>query len=360
MTDDLSNAGGTGIFVSKKLSSSIRNDFSCTRVEFEALWIEIETDLHHNLVCGVIYRHPNNNCESFLNYMNHTVESISKENKYCIIMGDFNIDLLNVSHASTEHFLDILETNFFSPHILQPTRITHHSATLIDNIFFNSATHHTISGNIIYDLTDHLPNFLIINKFAMLPKQFKLYKRDYSNFNESAFLEDLDSINWSHEFSDSGNASLMFDQFYSNISTIVDKHIPLKQLSIREIKQLTKPWITKGLQTSIKIKNRFYKKFIKTKSLYYQDKFKYYRNRLNHLLKISKQRYYNEYFTRNHANLKKTWCGIKEIIGFKTGNNNLPSKILSPDNNEITDCHFFSFFANIIYLRIYRKLNSFI
>ena len=39
-----------------------------------------------------------------------------------------------------------------------------------------------ISGNIIYELTDHQPNFLII-KFATLPKGFKLFKRDYSNFN---------------------------------------------------------------------------------------------------------------------------------------------------------------------------------
>ena len=162
--------------------------FSYTRNEFEALWIELETDLHYNLVCGVIYRHPNNNCENFLNYINHTIESIAKENKYCVIMGDFNIDLLNLSHASTEYFLNILETNFFSPHILQPTRITHHSATLIDNVFFNSLIHHTISGNIIYDLTDHLPNFVIINKFTLLPKKFRVCRRDYSKFDELPFF----------------------------------------------------------------------------------------------------------------------------------------------------------------------------
>jgi len=82
----------------------------------------------------------------------------------------------------------------FNLHILQPTRITDHSQTLIDNIFFNSLSHHTISGNIIYDIGDHLPNFLIINKFSALPKQFKISKRDYSNFNEIEFLEDIKAI----------------------------------------------------------------------------------------------------------------------------------------------------------------------
>ena len=72
-------------------------------------------------------------------------------------MGDFNLDLLQVqSHKDPD---DIF--SFFQPLILQPTRITDHSATLIDNIFFNSLEHFTISGNIVYDLTDHLPNFLI-------------------------------------------------------------------------------------------------------------------------------------------------------------------------------------------------------
>ena len=50
------------------------------------------------------------------------------------------------------------------PHILKPTRITGNSAPLIDNIFFNSIKYHTVSGNILTDISDHLPNFLIIDE----------------------------------------------------------------------------------------------------------------------------------------------------------------------------------------------------
>ena len=61
--------------------------------------------------------------------------------------------------------------NFYEPHIIKLTIITYHTATLIDNIFFNSLDFFTISGyrNIIYDLSGHLPNFLIINEITMLP-----------------------------------------------------------------------------------------------------------------------------------------------------------------------------------------------
>ena len=348
----LSNAGGVGIFISKTISCSLRSDISDSQIDFESLWIEIECDLHHNIVCGVIYRHPNSNFENFITCMNDIIEKLNNENKYCIIMGDFNIDLLNSSHPATDEFQNTLETHFFSPHILQPTRITDHSATLIDNIFFNSITHHTISGNIIYDLTDHLPNFLIINRFSALPKKFKITRRDFSNFNETDFLRDIQSIDWTIELSNSQNPSEMSDNFYSILSRTVEKHAPVKQLSIKEIKQLSKPWITAGIRTSINVKNKLYKKYIKKRSSYYYDKFKFYRNKLNHLIKISKKKYYDTYFTSNRSNLKKKWKGIKEIIGFKHGNSNLPSKIITSENVELTNCEsiansFNKFFTNI-------------
>ena len=82
-------------------------------------------------------------------------------------MGDFNLDLLKFeSHQDTDNFLNSLNLFCFQPFILKPTRITDHSSTLIDNIFFNSLDHTTLSGNIVYDLTDHLPNFLIITKIS--------------------------------------------------------------------------------------------------------------------------------------------------------------------------------------------------
>ena len=94
-----------------------------------------------------------------------------------------NINLLNsYANKDTEDFVNTLSSYAFQPHILRPTRITNHSATLIDHIFFNSCEHHTISGNVAYDLTDHLPNFLIINKLTDLPRGYKAqFKRRISH-----------------------------------------------------------------------------------------------------------------------------------------------------------------------------------
>ena len=73
------------------------------------------------------------------------------------------------------------------PHILKLTRITCHTATFIDYIFFNLIDYGTTSGN----LSDHLPNFLIINMLPVLIQKEKKYRRDYSNYNENLFFKQV-------------------------------------------------------------------------------------------------------------------------------------------------------------------------
>ena len=78
-------------------------------------------------------------------------------------MGDFNINLLNFEDCQiTEEFINTVISYGFVPHILRRTRINDHTATSIDNIFFNSNEFVATCGNLVCDLTDHLPNFLII------------------------------------------------------------------------------------------------------------------------------------------------------------------------------------------------------
>ena len=143
-----------------------------------------------------------------------------------------------------------------------------------------------------------------INTFSSLPCNVKIFKRDYSKFDQQALISEIQLVDWETIFVPNDSACNMFKSFYSKISSIINKHIPVKQLSRREIKLKSKPWISKALRKSIQIKNNYYKKYLKTKSTYYHTKFKLYRNKLNHLLKISKKQYYNEYFFQNIKDAK--------------------------------------------------------
>lgn len=204
------------VFILRRINYIQRDlsDITLSTNHFEALWVEMQNGFQCNMICGVIYWHLHGNIQNFMDFLNSTIEKIDRENELSIILGDFNLDLLKLdSHPDTENFLNTLGSLSFQPHILQPTRITNHSQTLIDNIFFNSLEHLTLSGNIVYDLTDHLPNFLIIKKFTSLPNSVKIYERDYSHFDESALIQDIQSVDWEGILPANPDPNVMFDSF---------------------------------------------------------------------------------------------------------------------------------------------------
>lgn len=65
------------------------------------------------------------------------------------------------NHHATDEFVNALYSLF--PSISRPSRITSHSATLIDNIFTNAMDQTKVSGLMISDITDQLPIFALYN-----------------------------------------------------------------------------------------------------------------------------------------------------------------------------------------------------
>ena len=132
--------------------------------ELESAFDEMVNPKKSNSIVGVIYKHSSMDCTDFnSNYLNKLLENISKEQKSIFLLGDFKVNLLNYcEHNPTKTCLDSLASNSFIPLILQPTRITSHSNTLIDNIFSNIIDPGTISGNLSATISDHLPQFAII------------------------------------------------------------------------------------------------------------------------------------------------------------------------------------------------------
>ena len=91
--------------------------------------------------------------------MEATFPLIDKKNEI-FLMGDFNIDLLQYeSHCNTDDFLNTMVFNLFLPYILQPTRVTDHSSTVIDNIFSYITDFITSSGNNTSLVADHFAQF---------------------------------------------------------------------------------------------------------------------------------------------------------------------------------------------------------
>ena len=258
-----STAGGTLLYMASNLSYKPRPDLNVYKAnQLESTFVDIINPKKSNIVIGCLYKHPNMDVLDFKNnYLRQIFEIVSKERKQVFLLANFNINLLNYNdHQPTNDFLDSLASNCFIPYILHPTRITSHSKTLIDNIFFNFISPEIISGNITAAISDHLPQFpLVPNTLSNLSTQkSNYYERDWSKEN---FILDYFDKDWTDFFQiDQQNVNLSMESFLNNISSILDPHAPLKKVNKYKLKFKTKPWITPALQKSVFNKNNSLKK----------------------------------------------------------------------------------------------------
>ena len=157
--------GGVAMYVPDHLNFKVLSDINTMNLAMEVVFIEIVLQNKKNIVVGTIYRPPSSNHNEFLVEMQHLLVHSLLQNKHCIIMGDFNVDLLKCNDNQFSHdFLVTLLSYSFVPVISKPTRLSTHSCTLIDNIFVNFDHLQTESGIILSDISDHCP---VIAKFKV-------------------------------------------------------------------------------------------------------------------------------------------------------------------------------------------------
>ena len=171
--------GGTGFYIKESLVYVRRDDLKFNSPgNYESTFIEIILSNRKNLILGCVYRHPTSTItiQQFTNdYIDPLLEKTSVENKFCSLMGDFNIDFLKSdTNNNVNAFFNSVTSHFFAPCILQPTRPI--SKTLIDNIFINSVEYPSHSGNLTIQISDHLLQFVILEGFfkELVPQKINI------------------------------------------------------------------------------------------------------------------------------------------------------------------------------------------
>ena len=266
-------------------------------------------------------------------FLNPLMEKMATHNKKLFLVGDFNIDLLIVdSHPPTTIFFDIITTNLLVPHIIYPTRITSTTKTLIDNIYSNCTNFEDgISGNLTLAISDHLAQFLLIQEETLkIPVSGNVYTRNLTNFDRENFLLDLLGIDWNEVIAlENNNPNQSFNSFFDEIDSLVNRYIPLKKLTKKEVKSHFKPWITIGIRNSMKRRDKIYKKYIKAKNneskSEYENQYKVLRNQIVKLCRDSKNTHFQNFFFHNADNAKNTWKGTNQIININNKRNKSPS-----------------------------------
>ena len=170
---------------------------------------------------------------------------------------------------------------------------------------------------------DHFSQFLSVKKEIIRYQPNDIYKRDLTNFDKSLFVDDVSIQNWNPNKFDNVNSK--FDDFQWRLEGCVNRHAPIKKMTKKDLKKMTKPWINNYIIKMIFHKDKlFHRKIKNPQNIRLKCAYNIFRNRVTREIKKAKKEYYKNFFETNLCNMKKTWQGIKEIINL---NNNSGPKV---------------------------------
>ena len=113
---------------------------------------------------------------------------------------------------------------------------------------------------------------------------------------------------------------------------VINTYLPLKRVSKKDLKIQAKSWITNGIRSSIKRRDKLLRKFIKIKDEVVEHElyatYKTLRNKIVSLTSAGKKLHFQKYFTENCKDISKTWSGIKNVINIRNFNKGQPTSIL--------------------------------
>jgi len=364
-----SEHGGVAVYLKDSFKYKVLSISSPSNI-WDGIFLEVvinESNIPSNktLIIGNIYRPPRDTIENystFINEIEQILHTFQRNSKDVAITGDFNIDLLKIRQRPifNEYFETIL-SNGFIPKITFPTRISSHSSTLIDNILIKLSHNFsfTTAGILLSNISDHLPCFISLDYLFVEKVKFKYVKtwsrsiQSYTNFKNDI------SENCSMDIFDQNimtDPNINYEILDSKINEAFEKHIPVKVVKYNKHKHKANNWITGGLLSSIRFRDKLYKRLTNTPSdsaLYQTLKcnLSNYNKILKNLIKDAKKSYYDSCFVKFRHDIKKTWNTIKAILNKNHRANEFPKFFLIngsfiSDTKVIAD-EFNQYFINI-------------
>ena len=143
------------------------------------------------------------------------------------------------------------------------------------------------------------------------------YYRNYKNFNETRFLEDLENTNL-RSISDDPNEKYNF--LTTKFQELIDKHAPQKKKFLRGNHA---PFMSKELRKAIYTRSRLRNKFCKNPTTENEQIYKKQRNKCVKIRRKSIKSYFNKITQNGVVNNKNFWNIIKPFLtnkGFIDGN----------------------------------------
>lgn len=300
----------------------------------------------HKVIIICLYRPPKNKTD----YLNIFFENLNKilnicarkSNKGLILCGDFNIDILQKTRATSELQYLLLNYNL-KLSINEPTRLS--SGSCIDNV-----VHNIKGGNseiLELALSDHTAQlFKCPVKKTCTINHWYVNIRDYSMENKTKFKSCLSGLSFSEVY-DCTDPEIAFNKFHDLFKLFYDLCFPTLRKKMSNRKSL--PWITKGIKRCSKRKREILLRYRRSPCYTNRQLLKQYSKRLKKVIYLTQKSRNNHIIDTAENKTKATWNIInrnklnfpKETVNILNIDNNTqisePLKIAAAFNNYFID-----------------------
>ncbi len=171
--------GEVNLYINNKIAYKIKDD--PFMINLETLWIDLLLPSTKPITVGACQRPPDNT--TFLDKLNSNLTALDTSKKN-IILGDMNICYNNHNSGITKQYKQILDLNSYTQIIATPTRITEHTANILDHVICNRDYIITHSSVIETGISDHFLTYCTRKrKQISIGRQKTIKIRSLSNYN---------------------------------------------------------------------------------------------------------------------------------------------------------------------------------
>ena len=334
---DTNKGGGLAVYINSNVceadnfemyvipDSELDPNMTPPMIPCEKLFVKINIkQVHHNnfksYLVGNFYRSPSLSTSSLHDYLDNVLTALDRHgNKNITIGGDFNVDLCNYEHnQDSQALIDTFAKHNFVQLINRPTRVTEHSATLIDHIYTNKVSDVVTTGVVTLDISDHLGPYVTIalhdhpgsldHEYAKYVKSHKINEENLAKFKEY-----LESETWDDVRNAPGTQE-KYNHFIDTYTKHYNAAFPEKASRRKNERKVPKPWILPWLEDACARKNKLYADFVNEPSEGNKKSYDKMNKFVRKHVDLAKQKYYTNLFNKYSDCSKKQWQIINSLM----------------------------------------------
>ena len=305
--DRNSHGGGILFYVKSAIPHRTRKDLSCSKESrVETLVIEIKLRKEKIMVV-LVYKPPNVSNDVCIDQLGMLLDKCYMECKSVYILGDLNINFLNLPGLVNQFMNQYGLTNLVEGHTCYKNA---QNPSLIDVFLSNTPARISAHLNVSVGISD-FHNLICAATRIHAPIQMKrkITYRSFKKFNEQKFNDDLEKVplHVCNVFDDIDDVMWSFNHL---LSEVVDAHAPVKT---KLLKKPQLPYMNGQLRKAINVKGMLRRKFNKCNDQINWDRYRKQRNLVTSLKRKSLKEYFNQRCNKP-ANGKQFWNTVRPFM----------------------------------------------